>query len=134
MSFADRIPFSYRVVKTKKITSAGVDTLLTRAPWQAPINKYYRIIKVVITNYNGSAGTLSLWDQDLSSTTPATRGSAGAALVNLSCPGPAASGAGISNTVTFGSDALPNERFEAGITAQMSNSLNTFVMLELSVQ
>lgn len=145
MSYADRTPYSYIVTKSKIILSAAVDTLITRAPWPAPVGKYYKIRKVMVTNNVGSGAQLLLWDQDLSSATPAGRGSAGAALiqipVQIASPIPVA-GSGfllttlsgvVGNQVVRSYEQLPQEKFQAGITAQAINCLNMHVAVELEV-
>lgn len=129
MPFRDRSPFSYIVTKNKIITSAASDFMITRAPWPSPVNKLYRLRKAVVSTSGAVGGaTVILWDQDLSSATPATRGSAGAALVTIST---AANLSGTSST-TYDENSLPREFFQAGITAR-TTSINTAVSLELEV-
>src|SRR5215510_10328155 len=78
MTYKDRVPFSDVIAKHKRITSAGLDFMITRAPWQPGAQKYYTIRKAIVSAIPASAATctVTLWDKDLSSTTPATRGDA----------------------------------------------------------
>ena len=127
----EHIFFSYPVIKQKRINSASTTVMITRAPWQAGVNKYYKIHKIVVSNFDGSPATLHLWDQDLSSTTPAGRGSASAALITVGVGAGGASGVACT-TKTITEQELPKERFFAGISAQ-ATSINVHVMIECRV-
>ena len=136
MSFNNRMPFSDVVHKGRVITSAASTQMITRVPWQPGAQKTYHLRKVVITTVSGTAvtglgNTVTFWDQDLSSATPATRGNAstGALLtinnVNTNLSGGAA-------TTVLGLNELPRVRFEAGISCQAVN-INTAIILELEM-
>lgn len=130
MSYLDRMPFSDVVAKSKVIISGATNTLITRVPWQPGSQKYYVVRKVTVDTAYGSGAVVTLWDQDLSSATPATRGNAstGALLTIATIAG--ASGYGYH--ATLGLNECPRQRFEAGITAQ-STSPNTGITLELEL-
>lgn len=134
MSFLERLPYSDVVSKSKVIISGATNTLITRVPWQPGSNKTYHLRKVQATipsNASGSlASVVTLWDQDLSSATPSTRGNASTgALLTINNVG---SISGASATVALGLNECPRIRFEAGITAQ-STSPNTSIVLELEM-
>ena len=136
MSYVQKEPFTDVVVKTKVILSGGINQMISRVPWQPGSQKYYTLRKVVATTPPGLSGSVgsvvTLWDQDLSSATPAVRGNASTgALITLAVQ----QGVGLSggsNTVVLGLNECPRERFEAGICAQAS-LVNTAIMLELEL-
>lgn len=111
-------PFAIPVVKRGIYTSGNF--MLTRAPWQSPVNKYYVIRKLIATNmqtgFNVSSGgiIMSLWDQDLSNTTPVARGSGGQPLLVVPVGG--ASGTAAIGMTSLSNAQLPQEFFQAGIT------------------
>ena len=90
MDYTDARPFSYFETYELTVTSASSDRQLMRAPW--PIDMYAELIEVKISNSVGSAGQVVMWDQDLSNSTPTTRGSAGQALVIVAAGAAAFSG------------------------------------------
>ena len=111
-------PFSYRLTHTASIASGSVSTQIARMPWQSPVNKPGRLKKLAVTNtIFGAAGTISIWDQDLSNTTPPTAGSAGGAILALEITAVAASGVG-SKTVFYAENDLPEVEFIGGLAAQ----------------
>jgi hypothetical protein len=132
MSYNNRMPFSDIVSKARVITSAAVTQMITRVPWQPGAQKTYHLRKVTVTTpvtVPLASNTVTLWDQDLSSATPATRGNASTgALLTINNLGNGVSGA--TQTITLGLNELPRQRFEAGICCQ-AVSINTAVILEL---
>jgi len=113
-------PFSYRETDYAIIASGAVSTQVARMPWQSPVNKPGIIKKIAVTNrVFGQAGTLSVWDQDLTNTTPPTAGSAGAAIYSLEIGSVAASGVG-SKTTFYSENDLPEVQFIAGVAVQSS--------------
>lgn len=99
-------------------TSANADRQLMRASW--PINMYAELESIRITNSVGSGGQVILWDQDLSNTTPTSRGSAGGYLAIFGVNAAGAS-AVASTTVEYGGAGhAPNPIFYAGIALQAS--------------
>jgi hypothetical protein len=113
-------PFSYREGHSAIIASGAVSTQVARMPWQSPVNKPGIIKKLAVTNrVFGQAGTVSIWDQDLSNTTPPTAGSAGGAIYSLEVGALAASGVG-SKTTFYSENDLPEIQFIAGVAAQSS--------------
>ena len=131
---SDRRPFSMPYVN-HVVTLGAVNnaTMIARAPWPAPVSKYFVLRKLVATvNPNAvsfSGGILGIWDQDLSNTTPISRGSGGGPLLVIplvpSGQTALASGqpiaAGASMTI-LDIDSCPQESFFAGITCQASIS------------
>lgn len=114
---ADYEPFTWEDTASVRVTSANSTFQLARMPWADPVNKYGRLKKVTITNLDGAGATVHMWDQDQSSSTPTTRGSAGTALVVLGVGAAAASGLG-ATTAVFGEKDLPAEPFLGGISVQ----------------
>ena len=111
-------PFSYRLTHKVSITSGSTSTQIARMPWQSPVNKPGRVKKLAATNtIFGQAGTIRIWDQDLSNVTPPTAGSAGDAIYTLEIPAVAASGVG-SKTVFYAENDLPEAEFIGGLAAQ----------------
>lgn len=115
-------PFAMPVVKHGQNFSGTAGTMITRAPWQSPVNKYYVIQKLVVTNgsaVNSGQLSLAIWDQDLSNTTPVARGSGLLPLISVPVPfSVSGGGAGIGSSplLALGRDQLPQEYFQAGIT------------------
>jgi len=136
MSYLERLPYSDIVTKSKVIISGATNTLITRVPWQPGAAKTYHLRKVQVTTPTTTSGTgnaniVTLWDQDLSSATPSTRGNASTgALLTINNVGAMLSGAAAS--VSLGLNECPRLRFEAGITAQ-ATSPNTSIILELEM-
>lgn len=136
MSFLERLPYSDVVSKSKVITSASVNYLITRTPWQPGAAKAYHLRKVIVTTVAGSAvtglgNTVTFWDQDLSSATPSTRGNASTGAL-LTINNATANLSGAAQTVVLGYNECPRIRFEAGVTAQATN-INTAIMMELEM-
>jgi len=106
--------------------AASIGFMITRAPWQAPVNKYYVIRKLVVSQMSsvnsGLPLSLAIWDADLSNTTPVARGSSASPLISIplsfGISGGTVAGtfAQPSNLVMIGQDQMPPEFFQAGIT------------------
>lgn len=117
MSGLVKEPFTSVITKSKIVVS-GITTMITRAPW--PNQQYYRLRKVDVATTDGAAISgqlIKFWDQDLSSTTTASVGSANSALFIVG--GGVATGAVSGFTVTMLNkpmDACPRVPFYAGIT------------------
>ena len=112
-----RKPFGYTLGYSVRIASGAVSQQLVRMPWQTPVQKPGYVRKVIVTNPVGIAGTISIWDQDLSNTTPPTAGSAGAAIYTLEAAQSAASGVA-SKTTLYGTDQLCDIPFIGGLACQ----------------
>lgn len=125
----DDVIFGQRIPHTVRVTSANLDFQLMRASWAAPYQLRARIKKLVVSNRNGVAGAIFIWDDDLSSTTPPIRGSAAAPLITIGVAASPASGVSASNTV-LDEDDLPNEEFDSGIALQ-GTQINMAVMAEV---
>lgn len=115
-AFTDARPFSYFETYNVVVTSAGMNQQLMRAPW--PLDMYVELIAVKTANSLASAGQLVMWDQDLSNTTPTTRGSAGQALAVFEAG--AAPFSGQAANVDEGAHFIPATRFYGGIACQAS--------------
>lgn len=131
MSGLEQAPLTAVITKSKNVTSGT--TMITRAPY---VNgQYYRLRKVDFVTTDGVAASgqiLRLWDQDLSSTTAGTVGSAASALLILG--GGSISGAVSGFTATIISkpmDACPRIPFYAGIT--IAGTAGASINLELEV-
>jgi len=114
-----RKPFAYTLGYSKFIPSGAVATQLVRMPWQTPVQKPGYVRKVMVTSSWGTGGTLNIWDQDLSNTTPPTAGSAGAAIYSLEITTSALSGVA-SKTTLYGTDQLVDVPFIGGLACQSS--------------
>lgn len=112
-----RKAFSFKKGYSVRIASGAVSTQLVRMPWQVPVQKPGVLRKVLISNQFATAGTLAIWDQDLSNTTPPTAGSAGAALLPLGFGASTVSGSAFQTTV-YTADQLPEIQFYAGMATQ----------------
>jgi hypothetical protein len=113
----NRKNFSWKKGYSVRIASGAVTTQLVRMPWAPPVQQPGVLRKVLISNPVGLAGTLAIWDQDQSNTTPPTAGSAGAALIPLEFGASALSGSA-SKTTVYTADQLPEIKFVAGMSAQ----------------
>ena len=122
-------PFAYRETYTLRVTSANSSFQLARAPWADPVNRYFELAKVYVSNLDGAACAVHMWDQDLSSTTPATTGSAGTALVVLEGGASAASGTA---ALTSKYEDPPAQKFFAGIAVQATR-INVSLTVEVDV-
>lgn len=114
-----RKPFAYTLGYSIRIPSGATNQQLVRMPWQTPVQKPGYLREIMVTNPVGIGGTLSIWDQDLSNTTPPTAGSAGAAVITLEITAAAASGVS-STTKVYGIDSLPDIPFIGGLACQSS--------------
>lgn len=114
-------PFSALVPKGTRVTSANSNFQLTIAPWMAePFGKTVALNDVKISNFNGAAGAVHFWDQDgTNSGAPASRGSAGGALITVGFAASGASGVSASETTaSVDESTLPAKEFRAGIMMQ----------------
>ena len=112
-----RKAFSFKKGYSIPIPSGSSNVQLVRMPWQTPVQKPGIITKVLISNPVGTAGTLSLWDQDLSNTTPPTRGSAGQAVLSFGFSASGASGVAQATT-SYTREQIPEIQFVGGIASQ----------------
>lgn len=128
-SYRDLRPGGQPVTFTKAITSAATDTLIWRVPWGNPVNKVFEIRKILFTTTALSGGSLTIWDQDLSSATPTKNGSAGAALITVAPVGATASTSGAVSVITsLDLNQMPQIIFQAGLTCNAP--IGTFVAVE----
>lgn len=135
MTWIFKKPYSYIVTKSITVTSGGTNYMLTRAPWPSGAQKYYVLRKVTATaTASASGGSAVLWDQDLSNTGPAGRGSGAQPLYIIPISTVNLSGVGsVSNASQTKTDinTTPQIPFYAGITAQAP--IGTLINLELEV-
>jgi len=108
-------PGAMPVAFTKAITSAATDTLIWRVPWGNPVNKVFEPRKIMFTTNMLSGGSLTIWDQDLSSASPTKNGSAGAALITV--PSQVfTSGNQTVGMMVISENQMPQIVFQAGLT------------------
>jgi hypothetical protein len=91
---------------------------------------YFELLDVRVGNQLATGGQVLIWDQDLSNTTPTTRGSAGQAIVVLGANAAAVSGVAAGTTAYT---AGPSPRFYAGLAMQAS-LINTQVSALVRIQ
>lgn len=118
-AYTDLRPGAQPVAFTFHVTSAATNTLIWRVPWGNPVNKVFEPTKIIFTTASQSGGALTMWDQDLSSATPTSNGSAGGALLTVAAQpyGLAAASGGSTNVLAIlGKNELPQITFLAGIT------------------
>ena len=133
-AYRDLRPGAQPVAFSKRVTSAATNTLLWRVPWGNPVNKVFEPTKIMFQTATLSGGSLLIWDQDLSSATPASNGSAGGALLTVAAQPyvPAtASGASVDVVTIISKDQMPQITFLAGLTC--TGPINTQVTVEGSV-
>lgn len=137
---SDRRPFSMPYVNQTNSVTAGTATMIARAPWPQPVGKYFVLRKLVATINPGagavSGGLLSVWDQDLSNTTPISRGSAGGPLFTVPLiPAQLSSGNGVTapSMTILDIDACPQQIFQAGLTIQTALSGISTISFEADV-
>jgi hypothetical protein len=108
------------------VTSASSNFQLARAPWPSPVNKKLQLLQITMSPTAGTASgsQVVFWDQDLSNSTPPTRGSAGGAMLILGCTASANSGATTVTTV-FSEHQTPEMQFNAGCAIQSSTLNNS---------
>lgn len=133
MSGLVKEPFTSVITKSRNVVS-GITTMITRAPW--PNGQYYRLRKLDVTTMDGAAvsgvGPFRFWDQDLSSTTTASVGSANSALLIVGGTLGASAVSGFTSfNVNKPMDALPRVPFYAGVT--MVAPMGASVTVELEV-
>lgn len=104
---------------TLNVLSANTSMQLARAPWPSPVNKKMQMMQINVSPQAGaSIGTqVVIWDQDLSNSTPPTRGSAGGALLVIGAVGSAASGTATVTTVLSETQTV-EQQFIAGVALQ----------------
>jgi len=134
---ADRRPFSMPYVADANCVFAGATNsgvMIARAPWPAPVNKYFVLRKVVATQTNfTSGGFMAIWDQDLSNTTPVGRGSGSGPLLQVPLA-PLSSGTPGGPTMTIlDIDACPQQYFQAGVVVSTNVSGTANVCMEFDV-
>ena len=139
MTALDKEPLSSVITKSR--TTVSGTNMITRAPY--PNGQFYRLRKIDITTQSDltSGGAIwKFWDQDLSSTTAGTVGSAASALFMVSPPIAAsgshisplyASGFGVTAAINKDRSQTPRIPFYAGITVQ--TNVVSIVTLELEV-
>lgn len=128
-SYNDLRPGAQPVSFTKAITSGATDTLIWRVPWGNPVNKVFEIRKILFTSVALSGGSLTIWDQDLSSATPTKNGSAGAALITVAPVGATTATSGAVSVITgLDLNQMPQIIFQAGITC--NGPIGTTVAIE----
>ena len=114
---SDRRPFSMPYVG--HASSVSGTTMVSRAPWPAPVGKYFVLRKLVVS-YNASTlvsgAAIGVWDQDLSNTTPIGRGSGGGPLITVPLVPSWVSGTTMASMTVLDIDACPQESFYAGLT------------------
>ena len=126
-------PMTYRDSGHVWCTSANSNFQVARSSWPNPANKRIQLQKILITNMNGAATTVHLWDQDLSNTTTLGRGSGsvGGSLISIGVGAGNSSGVG-GTTVTIPDNDCTIEYFGSGIAA-MSTQINVLVCCEYDV-
>lgn len=137
---ADRRPFSMPYVNHANNLTVSTATMVARAPWPSPVNKYFILRKLVVTAAPGfaatSGGFMGVWDQDLSNTTPIARGSGGGPLFTVPL-NPVFMGSGNGTTApsmtVLDIDACPQEIFQAGVCVQSNISGVQTVSFEADV-
>ena len=131
-AYSDLKPGAQPVAFTKKLESAAISTLIWRVPWGNPVNKVFEPRKIIFACNSQSGGALTIWDQDLSSATPTSNGSAGHALITVA-PQPyglaASSGGSTSVVATLDLNNCPHITFLAGLTGR-STTIDTVVTVE----
>ena len=130
MSGLETTPLASVITKFKKVTSGT--SMITRAPYTN--GQYYRLRKIecATTDSGGLSGIAwKFWDQDLSSTTAGTVGSAAHALIFIG--GPISGNPLFSGLVPTSVNRTDTARipFFAGVT--MHTTVESFVTLELEV-
>jgi len=110
---------SYTEDYSINILSANTSMQLARAPWPSPVNKKMQLLQINVTPTAGTAlgSAVVLWDQDLSNSTPPTRGSAGGAILTFGATGSAASGTA-SITSSLSEIQTVEHQFIAGVAIQ----------------
>lgn len=104
---------------TRPIQTADFNVQFLVAPWPTDFGKKLRLKKLNVSNPDGAAGKVRIWDEDLSSTTPPAAGSASGALYELGVAASPASG--LSAAMEFVDETeLPNLEFQAGIAVQVT--------------
>lgn len=111
------IPYTYTKTYQTTPTSAGADRQLMRASW--PLGMYAELEALTVTGQLATGAQVVLWDQDLSNTTPTTRGSAGGALAIFGVTAGASSGVA-GTTVQYGGDGRPKPKAYGGFAFQAS--------------
>jgi len=118
---------SYSETYSFIVLSANTNFQLARSPWPAPVNKKMVLQKLSVTNTLPSSlgGQIVIWDQDLSNSTPPTRGSAGGAILTVGVQAGSVSGV-TATTMLISETQCPEESFIGGLAMQ-STLVNTTV-------
>ena len=126
-------PYEDIVTGQVYVTSANANYQLMFAPYPTPTGRKLYLRKLIISNALGTAGELRLWDQDLTGSGIASRGSGAqnGCLMLLGYPTATLSGVSTSTTI-FEPSQLPIRAFETGI-AVLATQLNCMVMAEAAV-
>jgi hypothetical protein len=123
---------SYTETYSVLVLSGASNFQLMRAPWPSPVNKMAYLLNVMITPQGGGSGAqVVMWDQDLSNSTPPTRGSAGGAILILGAGASSFSGVA-TNTTTYSTLQMTHEPFVGGIAMQASQ-INTLVSARVKI-
>lgn len=127
-------PFNDIIAQSTYITSASTNFQLLFGPYANPTGRKLYLRKMIISNSMGTPLALRIWDQDLSGSGTASRGSAASngCLIELSATQAAAtSGTGI--VTSYEPSQIPMISFEAGIAVQCTQ-INALLMWEVGVQ
>ena len=99
--------------------SGSTTTQVARSPW--PKGMYIELVSARVTNINGAAGQVVLWDQDLSGGTAVTSvGSASNFIAAFSSAAAGLSGVAATTQEYGTAGDGPNPKFYAGIVGQAS--------------
>lgn len=123
-------PYSYRVHKQTLLQSA-MAIQVSRTPWASVWGIRWEIKKVILANNQTTQMDLRAWDQDLTNSSPLSRGSSGGPLLIFHVAASATSGVYITNTYDQG--VIPVAYFGSGVTVQPSGpaTINGHVAMEL---
>jgi len=124
---------SYTEDYTLNILSANTSYQLARAPWPSPINKKMQLLQINVTPTVGTGlgSQVVIWDQDLSNSTPPTRGSAGGAILTIGATGSAVSGTATATTALSEIQTVEHT-FIAGVAMQ-ATTVNVNVAATLKI-
>ncbi len=125
-------PFTQEQYANILVSGASTDFQLWTAPWASPGLKVGYIKNLAITNTVGAGMEVRIYDRDLASTTPTSRGSGsfGGALMVVGVAAAGTSGVGV--TTVF-DNTLPSEIFQAGVVVQCSQT-NAHIMATMGVK
>lgn len=113
------------------VVSTTNDTQVCKAPWMNSKNGTLRLKKLIITNAHATdTATVTLWDQDLDSTTPGSYGSNSAGLLTLQVAGITSTTTISGNSLVLGENECPNIQFIAGIAVDTDKN-NLYITVEV---